>query len=233
MNQSFTPEDLRSVFNYLEDGDMKAVNSGAAARLVALASITARKMGEDAKKYYTKSASMEKRLERKKANEEKLTQQGVFAESELDSVDVAASLLFCLQQRAEGSTRIRISRGMLQAILYEMYASWLASKRERLFSEHPVATSWGPHFWRVYKHLPDTGMPVSYDVYKRVAEQNPGVAAFCKNAANKYFDWKEKDLRDPQLKSEPFRAASAERNRGKWNTQLDDALIYAWKNRNV
>ena len=113
------------------------------------------------------------------------------------------------------------------AILYEMYASWLGSKQERLFSHHPQATQYGPHFWRVANKCKD--MNGTYEDWKKIAELNPGMAEFCKNAAAKYYDWKLSDLTNSFIKSTPYKNALPINNGGKWGKEISDADIYAWK----
>ena len=157
---------------------------------------------------------------RKKADYE----AGTFEDSGLDSVHVAAGLLYCLQQLKT----YKLNKGKLQYILYEMYASWLASKKERLCLEQPVLTDWGPRFWRVYKRL-DTGLKVPYESFKKLQSLNPGVAVFCKNAANKYYDYDEATLKKAFLNSAPVKDLM-KREPQYTNKPLQDADIFAWKN---
>ncbi len=151
---------------------------------------------------------------------------GEFAETALDSPDVAKALLYQLNQYKT----YRLSIYKVSAILYEMYASWLHSKNERLFIEHPVATEYGPRFWRVFNHV-DMKKDGRYEDYKALAEKNPGVAAFCKNAAAKYYDISEKDLTDVFRKTKAYLIADASHNGGKWNKPIDDKEIWQWKER--
>ena len=149
---------------------------------------------------------------------------GEFAETGLDSVEVALGLLYQLQQL----NTYKLNKYKLNAILYEMYASWLQSKNERLFIEHPVATKFGPQFWRVFKRI-ETSTPVQRQAWLDLAGKNPAVAAFCKNAAAKYYDYTEGDITRPFLKSKPYKNADDSHNGGKWNKEISDQEIYAWK----
>lgn len=149
---------------------------------------------------------------------------GEFKETGLDSYEVAQALLYQLQQ----VRTYKLTKGKVILILYEMYASWLNSKQERLFLEKPVATEYGPQFWRVWKRL-NVSSRVPYDEYKALAEKNPGVAKFCYNAAQKYFDYSDDTLKHLFMKSKAFKNASKENNGGKWNKEIDDRDIYAWK----
>ena len=149
---------------------------------------------------------------------------GDFKESGRDSVEVAQALLYQLQQLKT----YKLNKYKVNAILYEMYASWLESKKERLFIEHPVATEFGPRFWRVFRHV-DTGVSVPYSVWSAFAQNNPDVAAFCRNAAAKYYDYAEGELSRMFMASKAYKNATADKNNGKWNKEMQDTEIYAWK----
>lgn len=173
----------------------------------------------------SKQKTLEKRVTSLRKKEDDRAAAGVFKETVpgLDSVDVAKALIWCLNQKQTW----KLSIPKVVAILYEMYASWLASKHERLFVQHPEATQYGPQFWRVTRKV--TSMTATYEDWKKIAEQNPGIAEFCKNAAAKYYDWKLSDLTRPVLNSKPYLNAHADKNGGKWNKELSDADIFAWK----
>lgn len=156
-------------------------------------------------------------LEEKK--EEQLT-GGEYSETGLDSLDVASALLGRLQ--ALGT--YRLTKNLVIYILYEMYCSWLRSKGQRLFMEHPVATEWGPQFWRVYKKL-DIKVSQGDKALREIQERNPGVAAYIVNAANKYFDFPEKTLKEVFIKSKAYKKAAAAKN-GVWNAEIKDIDIY-------
>lgn len=143
----------------------------------------------------------------------------------LDSFEVAQGLLYQLQQLKT----YKLSRTKVILILYEMYCTWLGKNKERLFDEHPVATEYGPQFWGVFKRL-NTGAPVPYSQWKSLCERNSGVAAFCKNAAAKYYDKNNSTLEETFKKSAPYKNASKENNFGKWNKEISDKNIFEWKN---
>lgn len=222
---SLTPEDIEAIRAFLEDGDTAVLKTEAIDRLYATASAMGRKLADLNEATQKKCFTLERRLDRYKAKEATQAQEGVFEETGLDSLDVATALLYCIQQH-DGFI---ISKTKLIHILYEMYASWLASKRQRLFVEHPVAAEWGPQLWRVYKKIENVRTPVLYQTYASLAQQNPAVAAFCRNAAAKYYDWREKDLRDYLMKGAPYKNATPEKNNGKWGKEISDADIFAWK----
>ena len=171
-----------------------------------------------------RNAMLKERVAKFTQRKEEAIEAGEFKESGTDSVDVAMALLYQLQQLHT----YKLTKYKLNAILYEMYASWLYSKGERLFLEHPVATEFGPRLWRVFKRV-ETSVSVSYQAWKRFAESNPPVAAFCKNAAAKYYDHAEGDLNRMFISSKAYKNASKENNGGKWNKEIDDRDIYLWK----
>lgn len=173
-----------------------------------------------------RNTMLEERMERMKEKKTERIEAGQFEDTGLDSVDVAKGLLYHLQKL----NTYRLNKYKLQAILYEMYASWLYSKHERLFQEQPVATEFGPRFWRVFKRV-ETTVPVAHDEWKSLCESNPGVAKFCENAARKYYDYTEGDLSRMFISSKPYKNADKDHNDGKWNKEISDKDIYEWKSK--
>ena len=220
-----SPEEMATVVAFLDDGDTAAVDNGTLDKLFKLSMSASRKLAEVNQAVTKKNFSLERRLDRYRKQEEAAIAEGNFADTGLDSLDVGLALLYCLQQKKT----YNLTKNMVIYILYEMYCSWLASKRERLFAEHPVVTEWGPQLWRVYKHLANVKAPVPYDYWRNLTDQSPAVAAFCRNAANKYYDWKASDLKDIFIKSEPYRNALPKYNNGKWGKEISDSDIYVWK----
>ena len=104
--------------------------------------------------------------------------------------------------------------------------------KERLCREHPVATEYGPMFWSVYKKInPSSRVP--YEAWKELCEKNAGIAAYCRNAAQKYYDTKCSELEESFKKSKPYQKASKEYNFGKWNKEISDQDIYEWRTANT
>lgn len=167
---------------------------------------------------------LERRVNKLEEKEDKALREGDFKELGLDSVDVAHALLHHLKR----VDSYKLTKGKVICILYGMYASWLAGKKERLFIEHPVASEWGPQFWRVYKKI-DISSNDTTELWKTFREKYPGVAAFVVNSANKYAGYSETELKNVLMKSMPYRNATADKNNGKWNKEIDDSDIYFWK----
>ncbi len=226
MRQRLTPEGLETLIRIAED-DKIPVDTGLVAALEELHSAVIRRLARSLDSMTAKAEALSEKTERYKALLKGNPAEGVYTETGLDSADVADALLYQLQ----ALRTYKLSRAKVIHILYEMYASWLASKGERLFIEHPVATEYGPMFWRVYKRL-DTRKQISRDRWESLCAANPGVAAFCRNAARKYYDYADGDLNKVFLKSRPYKNASKEKNGGKWNKEINDNEIYAWKKEN-
>lgn len=183
-----------------------------------------RQLGKKMKALESKNASLQNRLERLKNKEEKKASEGAFLERDVDSVDVARVILFYLQ-----NTMKNVNRSKVNAILYEMYSTWLAQNHERLFIEHPKATQYGPQFWRAYNHT-DINKLVRYDDIKDFAEKNTDIMAFAKNTTNKYRDVPVKTMNARFINSIAFKNATPDEKKGeKWTKELSDADIYKWK----
>ena len=223
MIHTITPEQLKALIAFAED-EKAPFDPDAVIALSYLNGSVQRNAAKRLAAVTRRNEVLTERIERYRSRENSRIETGQFGETGLDSAEVAQALLFQLQHLKT----YKLSKGKVIAILYEMYASWLHSKKERLFEEHPVATEYGPQLWRVFKRLNiyDT---VPYEDYRALAAKNPAVAAFTKSAAEKYYDYKESDLTGPALKSLPYRNASKEHNDGKWNKEIDDREIYAWK----
>jgi uncharacterized phage-associated protein len=219
-----SPDELDEIRRYIEN-DGPVPQNDAIGKFNAMSAALNKKLYKDLLSARSKKNTLEKRVERFKAADEKRAQDGVFAETVpgLDSLTVARALVWCLNQKKTW----KMSRTKVIAILYEMYASWLVSKHERLFEHHPQSTEYGPQLWRVYNHL--GALTASYDEFKKLADQSPAIAAFCKNAAEKYYDVEPKKLVEPTKKSVAYKNALPEHNNGKWGKELSDADIYQWK----
>lgn len=223
MRHALTPEQIQSLYAFAEDCrngiDLELVTA-----LNDLHDRVQTSMVRELAAVRRHNKGLQARVDRDEMKRENAVLSGEFAETQLDSADVAAVLLYHLQ----GLRTYKLSRQKVILILYEMYASWLASKRERLFTEHPVATEYGPMFWRVYKRI-DTRVNVPYEKVAQMKAANPGVAVFCENAARKYYDYNDKTLSEMFLKSRPYSDATKEHNGGKWNKEIDDVQIFQWK----
>lgn len=223
MFYDFTPEELRDIQNFVENNE--SISSETIDRFMALSFATMKKVRERLYSAKEENFRLKRRIDRYEKKEKGDGRTApAFSETGCDSADIAEALIFCLRELKT----YQLSKPKVMLILYEMYASWLASKRQRLFVEHPVANEWGPQFWRAYKRTdPKTNVPRA--AFNKVASQNPGVAAFIRNAAAKYYDYSLSDLKNLFVNSEPYRNALPSTNGGKWGKEITDSDIYLWK----
>lgn len=171
-----------------------------------------------------KAERLEKRLQRFIQKEEEAAVNGSFECIDIDSMTIAKGLLYKLKTfNTYGLTKYKVIY-----IMYLMYASWLASHRQRLFIEHPVATEWGPHLWRVAKNL-DIQKDGTADDWKALAKESPAVAAFTEESAKKRCLLSSDELQRHLKQTAPYKNALPGRNAGKWNKEISDADIYTWK----
>lgn len=174
-----------------------------------------------------KLSTAQRRLERLDEKEELFVAEYSYPELGCDSVDVAAALLWALQRY---SYKVNITK--LVHILYEVYAAWLGSHKERICVEHPVITAYGPQFWRVYRHFQaKVGEPMDKGAFDDIAGRFPGLARLIQNAAAKYHDMDDRDLKQYLIKSRPCQKAMPAKTEKepKWNNPIDDHLIVLWK----
>lgn len=166
-----------------------------------------------------KVARMQKRSD---AAEEKAVADGTaFTDLAVDSVDVANALIAHLKTlKTYNFTKDKVSY-----ILFEIYASWLFSKRERLCIEHPVATPYGPRFWHAYTRM---DMNSGDEAVSRLNSVNPGLSVMVGNAARKYYDYSIGDLERYVKKSRPYVEACPKEGE-KWNKEMTDESIFRWK----
>lgn len=223
MRNILTHEQLDHLHRFV-NGDKLIIDTEAIEALGSLSEAVNRCLARNYAALRRRNDTLSGRLERAKEKSEARLLAGEFTETGYDSAEVAQALLYQLQQLKT----YRPTKYKVIAILYEMYASWLYSKGQRLFLEHPVATAYGPRFWHAIKRI-DVNVKVPYDAWKAMAEKDPGVAQFCKNAAKKYYDVTEKSLVDMFMKTNAYKKALPENNAGKWNKEIDDTDIYAWK----
>lgn len=222
MRSTITPEELAQLTAFASD-DKADVDPAAVQKLCSLHAAVTAHLAKRFAGLQKRNALLGQRLDTfKEKRTERFMQEG-YDETGLDSCDVAWVLLYHLQQMHTW----RLNKSKVILILYEMYCSWLSSKQQRLFLEHPVATEYGPMFWRVYKRI-QTEKSVPYTKVAWLKEVNPGVAVYCENAARKYYDYDPKTLEKLFLKSKPYRMSTKEHNGGKWNKEIDDHLIREW-----
>ena len=220
---NITSAQLEELIRFASD-DRQPASTEALTALNALYSAVQRNTLRHLEGARKRNAMLTEKLSKLTERKEEAFEAGEFEETGTDSVDVARALLYQLQQLST----YKLDKYKLNAILYEMYASWLHSHKQWLFLEHPVATPFGPRFWRVYNHV-EPSVSVPYQTWKAFAEGNPPVAAFCKRAAEKYYDVTESSLTRMFMSSKAYKNATKEHNNGKWNKEIEDKDIFTWK----
>lgn len=220
-----TPHELEGLISFVRDGDDTVLETAAIEKFYNLNQMLGKKLADRIRKEKKRADHIQQRLDRYVSRENAAVERGDFPTLDLDSLEVAEALLYQLQQLKT----YRLSRNKLVYILYGMYAAWLAGKKQRLFLEHPVATAWGPQFWRVYNKITNVTLRVPYGSWENITAKSTAVAGLIKTYAQKYYDISEKDLQNLFIKSEPYKNAVASKNGGKWNKEISDTDIYVWK----
>jgi uncharacterized phage-associated protein len=221
---ALTPEQMTKITRYIDGEKDAEIDDETLALFDALHYKLHRKIYENLSREQKKSRRLEtkaERLEDKLKAADAADAEG-FTEAGLDSADVAA----CLAAETRNVTQKGISRSRMLTLTYMAYVSWLGNKKQRLFLEHPVATQYGPIFWRAYKKVnPET--EADEDAFRRVADQNPGAAAFLRNVAKKYHDADERMMANFIKNSAPYKNALPKEGE-KWCKTIQDDDIYAW-----
>lgn len=221
MSTLITPEELMSVSAFI-DGQSDTVPYEVITRLQQLSLEASRALVKAAQKRAGEAERLQRKIDRMNRREDAAVETGeAFAELGYDSVDVANALIARLKE----VKTYQMTKDKVSLILFEIYASWLASKKERICIEHPQATPYGPRFWRAYGKMDFSS---GDDAVARLNALNPGLSVMVANAAKKYYDYSTGDLEKYLKKSEPYRKASPAPG-GKWNTELNDSEIYWWK----
>ena len=227
MRTILTPEQLQRLIAFAED-DRQTPPIEAIQALNVLHEAVQRNTVKHLEGAIKRNALLSERLEKYKEREQRKVDAGEFPGTGFTSVEVARALLYQMQK----DPTMKISVGKLILTIYHMYASWLYSSKERLFSEHPTSNSFGAQLADVKAHFKESNLlyeRVPYATWKAFCEKNPGVAAYVENAAAKYSRKSYDELQKDILESRPYRNASRENNNGKWGKVIEDADIYAWK----
>lgn len=217
-------DEIELILAYIREDNEEVFRTNIPEKLTALYYTFQKKLEKELRESNNKIFALERKLDRFKKAEKEEVANGNFMETERDSYEVALVLLYCLQQLKT----YRLTKTKFLYILYNAYASWLAGRKERLFTEHPVATKFGPQFWRVYKRI-SLQAQVPYEYWSSFCKKNAGVARFLDNVARKYYDYSENMLKDPIMKSAPYLHALPEHNDGKWNKEITDSDIFVWR----
>ena len=218
---TLTTEEQDRIVEFINGENPGFASSGIAEKLFRIAGEVQKRMVKElsqAQKRIEKQEEKVVRLEdRNRRKMEMEAEEGVFSDLDIDSVTFAKAVAAVASRYMKYVSRTRII-----CLMYECYAAWLVSHRQRLFNESPVRTKWGVNFWRVYKAI--SGGPFNGDeeCFRKIVEMEPGAANLICNVTVKYAGWNDNVLQERFLKSRPVMEAEN-------NKRIDDAKIYGWK----
>lgn len=228
-----TDEELDLVIRYLnEDNTGKEEKSSfpmnAARKLWAMSDALRKRAADELVRANRIVTRLEKKVEVMSRKRDEQAVAGDFQCLGIDSSDLFSALVWLIQK-----CNYRCSKVMVNAILFECYAAWLVSHRQRLTVEEPKTSEFaGPIFWSAYHSVHSTGSIISEDVYNSIKSRNLGVAMLLKNAAIKYGKYTEKEMLRYVRGCDAFKdALPSAKNGNKWSQPLDDGLIWLWKDR--
>lgn len=230
MRNNLSYEQLDELIRFADD-DRHPVDLAAVETLASLNAAVQRNIVRHLSGQRKRNAMLNERLQRYTERQEREVIDGNSREYGIDSADVANIIMYHLQHLKT----YKLSVYKVNAILYEMYAGWLFRNKERMVDEHPVATAYGPRFWRALKNCYKENHTISYEEYRSIASRitekkiGPGILSYAENAAKRYYDVSDKDLNEMFMKSKAFKNATPEYNNGKWNKEIADGDIFEWK----
>lgn len=141
---------------------------------------------------------------------------------ELDSVILAKSLRHMAV--IEG---IDLTQSQIQTILYIAYGVRLATKNERLTSEHPQMWQYGPVFPRAYNRLRKDSTDGT-DEYYSLKTDHPNIFKYLENCFRRYAWTKACILSTPHLSEGTPWSDTRRSNPDRWGVRIEDELIREW-----
>ena len=141
---------------------------------------------------------------------------------ELDSVILAKSLRHMAV--IEG---IDLTQSQIQTILYIAYGVRLATKNERLTSEHPQMWQYGPVFPRAYNRLRKDSTDGT-DEYYSLKTDHPNIFKYLENCFRRYAWTKACILSTPHLSEGTPWSETRKSNPDRWGVRIEDELIREW-----
>ena len=141
---------------------------------------------------------------------------------ELDSVILAKSLRHMAV--IEG---IDLTQSQIQTILYIAYGVRLATKNERLTSEHPQMWQYGPVFPRAYNRLRKDSTDGT-DEYYSLKTDHPNIFKYLESCFRRYAWTKACILTSPHLSEGSPWSDTRRSNPDRWGVRIEDELIREW-----
>lgn len=226
MDYRLTAEQMTALQSYLDGSERTAETDDA---IKALTHLSDAVRSENERRYLDSRRQvreLKRKVERLSRQLSSSAENASFQDLAFDSLDLANVIIFYLQRKGTpGST---FGKTRVIYLLYEAYSSWLGQHMERLCIEHPVATEYGPWFWRVSSKIDVKTRRTAADISK-VAELNAGIVKFIENVVDKYDGYQDVRLKEFFCNAKPYRDSLPEHNGGKWNKVISDAEIYFWR----
>lgn len=140
----------------------------------------------------------------------------------LDSVLVAKAL-----QWMASTHEVSLNISQIQTILYNAYGVYLATKGERLLSEHPQVWQYGPVFPRAYKHLKKNAGngQVEHDMLRN---DSPDRYEFIRRCFMRYAWTSAGSLNAPHIAQDSPWKKTKDSNSDKLGVRIEDELIRQW-----
>lgn len=140
----------------------------------------------------------------------------------LDSVLVAKAL-----QWMASTHEVSLNISQIQTILYNAYGVYLATKGERLLSEHPQVWQYGPVFPRAYNRLRKEAGD-GFEEYDSLRNEHPSVFKYLTNCFRRYAWTKACILVSPHVADGSPWADTRKSNPDSWGARIEDDLIREW-----
>lgn len=140
----------------------------------------------------------------------------------LDSVLVAKAL-----QWMASTHDVTLNGSQIQTILYNAYGVYLATKGERLLSEHPQVWQYGPVFPRAYKHLKKNSGngQVEHDM---LLNDSPDRYEFIRRCFMRFAWTSAGSLNAPHIAQDSPWKKTKDSNSDKLGVRIEDELIRQW-----
>lgn len=140
----------------------------------------------------------------------------------LDSVLVAKAL-----QWMASTHEVSLNISQIQTILYNAYGVYLATKGERLLSEHPQVWQYGPVFPRAYKHLKKNAGngQVEHDMLRN---DSPDRYEFIRRCFLRFAWTSAGSLNAPHIAQDSPWKKTKDSNSDKLGVRIEDELIRQW-----
>lgn len=140
----------------------------------------------------------------------------------LDSVLVAKALQWMVSTH-----EVSLNISQIQTILYNAYGVYLATKGERLLSEHPQVWQYGPVFPRAYKHLKKNAGngQVEHDMLRN---DSPDRYEFIRRCFMRFAWTSAGSLNAPHIAQDSPWKKTKDSNSDKLGVRIEDELIRQW-----